>query len=489
MVIHPRTSHDTSKIIHNDRDGNGMHREDGEPTRLVAGLIMVAICLGYFLVILDSTAVNVALPDIQRQLGGSINELQWIVDGYLLIFASVLLTGGALGDRLGNRGVFLLGLILFTVASALCGLAPNIWVLQIARVLQGQGAALQVPSSLALLNHSFHDPHERAKAIGIWGSIAGIAAAGGPILGGLLVNMLSWRSVFILNVPIGIVAAVLTLRFVSTVPGLAQHGLDLGAQVAAFVALALLTLAFIQGKAWGWSSLPIVGALIVFVLAALIFLFIEHRSQSPMLPLELFHSRTFSASNGVGVLMNFAFYGQLFFMNLFFQNVWHFSALLAGLALLPESGVVAVTSLLAGRVTARTGPRVPMVIGLLVGGVALLLTMLVNEQSSYLLLIPMLIGTGFGISFTMPAMTTAVVASAPKERSGIASGVLNAGRQMGSALGVALLGSLVSDPATFITGMHLALAIAGAAFLLGCLLTLLFVQPGHEGVRGEVADV
>ena len=455
--------------------------EENQQTKLVEILILLAICLGYFMVILDSTVVNVALPNVQHQLGGTVNELQWIVDGYLLVFACVLLTGGALGDRLGNKRIFIVGLVLFTVASALCGLAPNLWVLQIARVVQGLGAALQVPASLALLNHSFHDPRERARAIGVWGGIAGIAAASGPVLGGLLVNWLSWRSVFILNVPIGILAMLLTIRYVAAVPGLPQRGLDLAAQATSLIALALLTLVFIQGRVWGWTSLPIVGALTVFVLATGGFILIEQRSRGPMLPLELFGSRTFSAANTVGFLINFAFYGQLFFINLFFQNIWGFSALLAGLATLPESGIVALSSFLSGRVTAHTGPRVPMLIGLLTGGIAFLVTMVVNEHTAYLLLCPMLVGMGFGISFTMPAMTTAVVASAPKERSGIASGVLNASRQVGSALGVALLGSLVSQRSTFVTGMHSALAIAGAAFLCGALVTLLFVKPGHSG--------
>ncbi|HZR41980.1 MAG TPA: MFS transporter [Ktedonobacteraceae bacterium] len=471
-----RRAQNNTQVMNRDMDQKVERQEETKTTRSVERLVLVAICLGYFLIILDSTVVNVALPNIQQQLGGSVNELQWIVDGYLLVFASVLLTGGALGDRLGNKRIFLIGLALFTVASALCGVAPNMWVLQVARLLQGLGAAFQVPTSLALLNHSFHDPRERARAIGVWGGIAGIAACAGPVVGGLLVNTLTWRSAFILNVPVGILAVLLTVRYVAAVPGLPQRGLDFGAQVTGFVALALLTLAFIQGKAWGWSSLPILGALAVFVLSTVIFVLIERRSKSPMLPLELFGSRTFSAANAVGLLLNFGFYGQLFFMNLFFQNIWGYSALLTGLALLPQTGSVMVSATLSGRVTARTGPRVPMVIGLLAGGCAFLAMMLVNEGTGYLVLCPMLLVSGFGIAFTMPAMTTAVVAAAPRERSGIASGVLNASRQVGSALGVALLGSLVSQRSTFIPGMHVALAIAGAAYLVGCMITLLFVR-------------
>nr|HET6904782.1 MFS transporter [Ktedonobacteraceae bacterium] len=442
-------------------------------------LSLIAICLGYFMVILDSTVVTVALPTIQHELGATVSDLQWVVDGYTLVFVCLLLTAGALGDRLGNKQIFLVGLVLFTGASTACGLAPTMWVLQVARVVQGIGAALQVPASLALLNHTFSDSHERDRAIGLWGGIAGVAAAAGPIIGGLLVTTLSWRSVFFLNIPVGIAAFLLTLRFVPRVAGQQQRGLDLGAQAAAIIALALLTLAFIQGSAWGWTSFPILGSLVGFVVVAVIFLLIERHAASPMLPPTLFRSRTFSAANTVGLLLNFGFYGELFLMALFFQNIRGYSALITGLALLPQMGMAAFSSTLSGRVTGRTGPRLPMLIGLLIGSAGFLLMVLVNATTSYLFLILMLMAIGFGMAFTMPAMTTAVVSSVPKERSGIAAGVVNASRQVGGTLSVAVLGSLVSQSATFIPGMHIALVLAGEAFLLGFLLTLLFVHRGR----------
>jgi DHA2 family methylenomycin A resistance protein-like MFS transporter len=444
--------------------------------RLIEILSLVGICLGYFMVILDSMVVTIALPNIQHELGATISDLQWIVSGYTLVFACLLLTAGALGDRLGNKRVFLIGLVLFTAASAACGLAPNMWTLQLARLVQGVGAALQVPASLALLNHTFADPHERDKAIGLWGGIAGIAAASGPIIGGALVSALSWRSIFYLNIPVGIVAFLLAWRFVPRIMGHQGRGLDLGAQFAAIVALALLTLAFIQSAAWGWTSLPILGALVGFALATVIFLLIERRAESPMLPLGLFRSRTFSAANTVGLLLNFGLYGELFLMTLFFQDIRGYSALLTGLVLLPESGVVALSSTLSGRLTGRKGARLPMMIGLAVGAAGFLLMTLVNATTRYVFFIPPFVAIGFGMPFAMPAMTAVVVSSAPKERSGIASGVVNASRQVGSALAVAVFGSLVSQRATFIPGMHLALAIAGGAFLFGLLLTLLFVR-------------
>jgi DHA2 family methylenomycin A resistance protein-like MFS transporter len=444
--------------------------------RLMEILSLIGICLGYFMVILDTTVVTIALPNIQHEIGATISDLQWIISGYTLVFACLLLSAGALGDRLGNKRMFLIGLVLFTGASAACGVAPNMWTLQLARVVQGVGAALQVPASLALLNLTFADPRERDRAIGLWGGIAGVAAAGGPIIGGLLVNVLSWRSVFFLNIPVGTVALLLAWRFIPHVERQQGRGLDLGAQFAGIIALALLTLAFIQSTAWGWTSLPILGSLAGFVLATVIFLLIERHAESPMLPLGLFRSPTFSAANSVGLLINFGFYGELFVMTLFFQNIRGLSALITGLALLPQMGMAVFSSTLSGRVTGRKGAQLPMIIGLTPGAVGFLLMTLVNATTGYPLFVLPLMAIGFGMAFTMPAMTTAVVSSAPKERSGIASGVVNASRQVGSALSVAVLGSFVSQRATFIPGMHLALAIAGGAFLFGLLLTLLFVR-------------
>jgi DHA2 family methylenomycin A resistance protein-like MFS transporter len=440
------------------------------------GVALVAICLGFLMVILDTTIVNVALSSIQHDLGATVSALQWIIDGYTLVFASFLLTGGMLGDRLGSKGIFQSGLVLFTAASLVCGAAPALWVLQTARVVQGCGAALLVPSSLALLNHTFTDQKERARAIGIWGAMGGIGAVAGPILGGFLVNAFGWRSIFFVNVPIGIVGFLLTARFVAIVPRLQQKGIDLAAQIAGVVALVALTFALIEGHSWGWLTLPILVTLGVFVLATIIFIRVERRAENPMLPPGLFSSSTFSAANTVALLLNFGFYGQYFIINLFFLQMLGYPPALTGLALLPEGGIVMFASFLAGRVTAHTGPRLVMVIGQFVGGIGLCMMFLVSTTTSYAIIAVLLLAIGFGISFTMPAMTTAVIASAPKQRSGIAAAVLNASRQVGSALGVALLGSMVSQRQAFIPGMHVALVIAGAAFLLGCLLSLLYVR-------------
>ncbi len=436
-----------------------------------------ALCLGYFMVILDATIVNVVAPVLQAQLGTTHTAVQWVIDGYLLAFASLLLTAGGLGDRLGNKGMFLLGLLVFMVASVFCGLAPSIGLLIAARVVQGAGAAFLVPPSLALLNHTFDTTQQRAKAIGVWAGVAGIAAAAGPVVGGLLIHWLGWRSVFLVNLPIGGVGVFLTLRFVARSPHLHQRGFDLPAQIAGIAALGTLVFAFNEGSHLGWQRWPIWGALIVCVTAVASFVLIERRTPHPMLPLELFSSSTFSASNGVGLLLNFGFYGQLFFINLFFQQVKGYSPLLTGLALLPETGMAWLASWLSGRLTAQMGPRLPMILGTLIGAAGFLSMIVVDIPTPYLLMCVLLMAIGFGMAFTMPAMTNACIESAPRERSSIASGVLNAGRQAGSALGVALLGSLAAGRSgTFVSGMHSALLIAGAVFLVAALLSAVYVR-------------
>lgn len=450
-------------------------QKNGRLTKLA---IMTAICTGYLMVIIDATVVNVALPDMRQQLAATGTALQWVVNSYTLMLASFLLTAGALGDRQGNKRIFLVGLSLFTIASALCGLAPTLWVLEATRVLQGVGAAFLIPTSLSLLSNIFSEPVERARAIGIWGAIASIGAAGGPVLGGILVNIFGWRSVFLINIPIGALGILLTLRFIPTVPRLMQRGLDLAGQIAGIIALFMLTLAFTEGNSWGWRSLPIVGALAVFALALVAFLLIEHFTHNPMLPLKLFSSPTFSAANTVGLLLNFGFYGQLFCINLFFQQIKGYSPLITGLALLPEAGIMIIASTLSGRLTGRVGPRWSMVLGLAIGCCGLLALTLVDTRMSYAVLSIMLVAVGFGTAFTMPAMTTATIAAAPAERSGIASATLNSSRQVGVALGVALLGSLVSRQAFFVPGMHIAFLMAGGAFLIGCLLSLVAVRSG-----------
>ncbi|MDR0358728.1 MAG: MFS transporter [bacterium] len=442
-------------------------------------LALVAVCLGYFMVILDTTVVNVALPALGRDLHAGVSGLQWVVDGYLLMLAALILSGGVLADRAGARRIFQIGLGLFVVASAVCGLAQDVVVLVAARLIQGAGASLLVPASLSLLRAAFLDTGTRARAVGIWGSIAGIGAGAGPILGGLLVSAVSWRLVFFVNLPIGLGVMALTARHVPAPDPRPRH-LDPIAQLLGVLALAALTIALIEGGSDGLTPL-VLAAAAVFVIGAGAFVIIETKIPNPMLPLGLFANHAFLGGNVIGLLINLGFYGELFVINLYFQEILGYSALVAGLALLPQVGVLWAGSALSGRVTARAGsPRPTLLVGLVVGGAGLLALLVAGAHPHYLLLVVPLVAAGFGMSFTMPAATTAVVDGAPAERAGLASGAINAARQVGGVVGVALLGALVAGPRPgFMLGFHIAVVIAGLAFLTGAAIAAVTV-PGRE---------
>ncbi|MEU5211634.1 MFS transporter [Streptomyces sp. NPDC020742] len=444
-------------------------------------LPLVAVCLGYFMVILDVTVVTVALPVIGDRLGAGVTALQWVVDGYTLVFAGLLLFCGGLGDRLGARTVFLAGLAVFTFASAGCALAPTVSVLVLARLVQGLGAALMVPSSLALLRSSCPDARARARAFGVWGTVAGLAAGAGPVLGGVLVAGLGWRSVFFLNLPAGLAALLLTVRHVPRpAAGRTRAGLDLPAQLAAAGSLGGLAAGCIEAGALGWTHPVVLGALAGSAAGLAGFVVLERRSAAPMLPLGLFRAPAFSASAAIGVLLNAGFYGLLFLAPLYFQRLHHYSPLRTGLALLPAVGLVAAGSALAGRLTARTGPRLPMVVGLAVGAAGLCGWLVAGPGTPYLALVAPMAGAGFGTALTMPAATAAVMEAAPGERSGAAAAVFNAARQTGSAVGVALFGTLAAGD--LVPGLHTAVLLGGGGFLTAAALAARCL-PGRAGPR------
>src|SRR5437660_936754 len=450
--------------------------------RLRHPLVLASACIGYFMAVLDSTVVNVALPDMARSLGTGIAGMQWVVDGYALLFASLLLTAGALGDRLGNRGTFVAGLALFTLASLLCGIAPNLGTLIAFRALQGVGAAVQVPAALALLRHAYHDPAERAQAIGIWAAATGLAVAAGPVVGGILTHAWTWRSVFLVNLPVGVLGILLTLRHVPPVPPHHDGELDIKAQVLGIVALGALTFGLIQGGVWGWSSAPVILALLVAIASGVLFYRGERSAEHPMLPPALFRDLTFSAANAVGAILSFGFYGELFLMSLFFQQVQHRSPLATGLALLPQTAVISLMNFVSGQITARRGARLPMVVGLGIGGSGLVGLALVSATAPLASAVGPMLAMGVGASLAMPAMTHAAIDHTPKERAGIGSAVLNASRQVGGVIGIALLGALISSHARrgatahFMLGLHQGLALAGVLFLAGSGLSLAFVE-------------
>src|SRR5436190_16868861 len=447
-----------------------------QQTRTQTMMPLLALCLGYFMTLLDVTIVNVALVNIKEQLSANVTGLQWIVDGYALVFASLLLTGGALGDRRGSRTIFLVGFALFTLASTLCSLAPTLLVLQIARAFQGLGAALLVPYSLSLLNTIYTDARKRAQAIGIWAAVASIGALSGPLLGGFLVNAFGWRSIFLINLPIGILGFLLTFR--SIAPSTPQGGrsLDLPGQGASILALGMLTFALIEGNSLGSRSPLILAAYTASLLFFLLLLLREKTTSHPMLPLALFQERTFSATNVVAVCQTFTFMGFLFVMSLFLQQVKHYPPSLTGLALLPAFGSALLSTSLSGGLMARLGSKRVMVVGLLVSALGCFGLVMVDTYTSYMLLACLLAILGGGLALVLPAMTEAVISHAPRAQSGIAAGMLNVSRQVGGVIGVAILGTLVGNQQTFLWGMHTAFVVCGGVLILGLVSAWVFMS-------------
>ncbi|MEU9790882.1 MFS transporter [Streptomyces sparsogenes] len=472
----------TSSDLRSPRPPRSADPAAGPPE--VRRLPLLAICLGYFLVILDVTVVTVAVPRIAADLGAGHGVLQWVVDGYTLAFAGLLLLCGGLGDRLGHRRVFLAGLGVFTVASAGCALAPTAAVLVGARLAQGAGAAMMVPASLALLGELHPEPAARARAFGVWGGIAGSAAAAGPVLGGLLVWGVDWRAVFFLNVPVGVLAVVLTLRRVpapKVSEARARRPLDVAAQLCAAAGVAALTAGLNEAGGRGWGDPLVLGCLAAAPLAGALFWRLERRAAAPALPPRLFAGFRFPACLAVGVLLNLGFYGLLFLTTVYFQ--WHrgFDPLGTGLALLPMGAMAALGSPLSGRLAARVGTRAPVVAGLLIGAAGLLGWCAAGPHTPYGLLLPALLAAGFGTSLAMPSATVAAMEAAPEEVRGAASGAFNAARQLGSAIGVALFGTLLAASGGFYAGMRLSVAAGAGCFLAGTALAA--VGPAGDRAR------
>lgn len=432
-------------------------------------LLLLAMSLGFVVVQLDVTVVNVATHTIGASVGGNIASLQWVVNAYTLAFAAIILTAGALGDRIGSKRVFMAGFALFTLASMGCGLSPTLPLLIAFRALQGIGAAILVPCSLALLNHAYQSPAEKSRAVGIWAAGASVALAMGPIVGGLLITAWGWRSIFYINVPIGALGIWLTTRYATETPRSQQRGVDIPGQATAIIALTLLAASIIRGGGQGWSSPWVLGGFGVFVLLAILFWVIEHGSKSPMLPLSLFNNQTFSATAAIGFLLNISFYGLLFILSLYFQQVRNYSPLKTGLCFLPMMCAVFASNILAGWLSKNTGHKKLILTGaaIYLGGCLWLLE--IGHATAYTALAFPLTAIGFGVGLVVPPMTAAMLNSVDKSRSGLASGVLNSMRQTGSVVGVALFGSLIAQRNRFLHGLHLSLSIA-AGILLLCLL-------------------
>ncbi len=407
-------------------------------------ITLVVTCLGLFMVLLDASIVNVALPTIQTDLHANLSGLQWVVDAYTLPFAALMLTAGTLGDRFGRKRLFLAGLVLFVLGSLLCGFAPALGWLLFGRVVQGVGAAALMPGSLSVLVAAFPEPRERAQAIGIWAGISGVALAAGPLVGGVLIQISSWPAIFFVNVPVGLLALALGWPLLAESRNPNAERIDLPGQLLVVGGLTCLIIALIQGGSQGWTSPLILGLFSGAAVLLAAFLLVEARVREPLLPLGLFRNRVFSVANVAGLLLGFAMLGTFFFVTQFFQAVQGYTPLEAGLRTLPTTVGIFLIAPFAGLLTARLGPRLPIVLGALLAGGALILTIrLVEPDSSYATLWWDfgLVGIGFGLMLS--PLTAAVLSATPPARAGLGSSVINTSRTVGGTLGIAVLGAVV----------------------------------------------
>jgi DHA2 family methylenomycin A resistance protein-like MFS transporter len=436
-----------------------------EPPRQNTTLALTAICLGFLLITLDATIVNVALGPIIADLGGSVSGAQWVVSGYTIAFASLLLSAGALADRIGARAGYAIGLIVFALGSTLCALAVSLPMLLAFRVIQGIGAAWLMPCSLALIGHTFTAAHHRRRALAIWGGASGIGLASGPLAGGLLTTALGWRTIFLVNVPLAAVCALLLVRHVPETRR-QRHDLDPPGQALAILALATLTAGLIVAGRRGWTSGAPVGLLGVGALALLGFVTAERRSTGPMVEPALLRLPQLRIAVAIGLIFNFCLYGGLFCLALDLQRTFALDSLDAGLALLPVTLLTGLTAYLSGNAVKRFGEWRAMLSGLGAGVFAGTLVALTPSSAG----VGALIGASAPLGLTalaMPSMTAVAIGSAPAERIGLASGLLNAARQTGGALGVAFLGALLGHDGI---SLRAAFSMIACLYAVGCVL-------------------
>ena len=407
---------------------------------------LVAICLGTFMLLVDVTIVGVALPQMSRDLHTQLSSLQWVVDAYALALAALLLLSGSLADRFGRRRLFQAGLLLFAAASLASALAPDAGLLIAARAVQGVGAAAMFATNTALLNASY-EGRDRAVAFGIWGAINGAAAAIAPVLGGVLIAAAGWRAIFLVNLPIAAIAAVMTQRVLAESHGY-RSPIDWAGAGFFTVCAATLTFALIHGGNNGWDTPTTLGALAIAAVALAGFIAVERRRRHPLLDLGLFRRPAFSTLMAAAVLLTACAFAPFIYTQLWLQSVLNLTAIRAGLVLLPMAGVAFVVSAVVGRFTHGIAPRFPLGGGLLLIGAGSLLRITVTAHSSWTVLIPGLVVTGVGVGLASPVLVSAALAAVPRPRSGMASGAVNTFRQIGYALGIAAFGSVFAGRIT-----------------------------------------
>jgi EmrB/QacA subfamily drug resistance transporter len=448
---------------------------------------LAAVSFGLFMIMLDNTIVNVALPSIERDLHMTIANLEWVVTAYALAFAALLITGGKLGDYYGRRRMFTLGLAIFTLSSLACGFAPSAGFLIGARAVQGAGSALMNPATLSIITATFA-PRERGRAIGIWAGVSAMALSIGPLLGGLIVDNLNWNWIFFVNVPIGVVGIAVSQLVIRESRDTSQEqSIDFPGLVTSGSALLALCYALIEGNKHGWASAEIVGLFAASAVLLAAFVLVEQHQRLPMLDLSLFRISSFAGANTVALMVSLGMFGVFFFVSLYVQNVLGYSPTKAGATFLPMTLLIVLVSPLAGHWSDKIGSRWLMGTGMTLLGIGGLLYQRIGVHTSYWTLLPPMVVGGVGMAMTMSPMTSAAMASVPVDKAGVGSGVLNSFRQVGGSLGIALMGAIVASYVVpganrggsaqqFVNGLHAALVTSAAIAFGGALVAFLTVK-------------
>ena len=437
-------------------------RPDSDTRR--RSVVLATCCLSVFMAGLDTTIANVALPSIQRALHASVSGLQWTIDAYTLVIACLLMLSGSLADRFGRRRVFQIGLATFSLGSLLCSLSPSLGCLIAFRGLQAVGGSMLNPVAMSIIADTFTDRSGRAKAVGVWGSVAGLSGAGGPVLGGLLVGELGWRSIFWINVPVGLVAIVLTQRFVPESRARRSRRPDLPGQLAMIALLGCLTAGIIEGPRSGWDSAPIVALFAVAVLAATALAVFEPRRREPLIDMRYFRSAPFSGAALICVVALATLGGFLFLNTLYLQDVRGYSALHAGLLTIPMPATLAVFSNISGRLVARRGPRPALIVsgGLIAVSTGLLVGLRAHTAVWYMIVAYLVYGAGMGL--VGAPITNTALSGMPRDQAGVAGAIASTCRQTGAAVGVAVTGAIIAaGSAGFVHAGRAAWAV-----LVGC---------------------
>ena len=463
-------------------------------------ITLVAVSFGLFMIMLDNTVVNVALPSIERDLHVSISSLEWVVTAYALTFAALLITGGKLGDLFGRRRIFILGIAIFTLSSLACGLAPTAGFLIGARAVQGVGAALMNPASLSIITATF-PPRERGQAIGIWAGVSAMALAIGPLVGGLIVDNINWNWIFFINVPVGVVGIVVSQLVIRESRDTShEQSVDVPGLVTSSAGLFALTYALIEGNGHGWTSPEILALFAAAAVLLVAFVAVERYQRLPMLDLSLFRIGSFSGSNLVAMLVSLGMFGVFFFVSLYLQNILGWSPTKAGASFLPMTVLIILVAPAAGRMSDRIGSRWLMGGGMTLVSISLLLYQRVGLHSTFWTLLPAMLLGGVGMALTMSPMTAAAMSSVPVDKAGVGSGVLNSFRQLGGSLGIALMGAILASYVTaspgtpesaqqFVNGLHAALFVAAMITFAAAVVAVVTVRTRPEVVREHLAEI